>query len=185
MGSYNLLYVPYDHRRRRTIGFAFINFISHQAMLEFRAKWRGQLLLREANARRLDIGAAGVQGLEANILRLRKSKKIRKTKRTRHMPVIIEPDGSLTFFRDMLERMRAQGNMEVASDLDSDVDVEDLDIMELNLGPDAAAEIQAQDDESEVESACVEKTPSEKSSAGAEEEQGTPSIVSIDASPWY
>jgi len=93
LGCYNLLYVPYDHRRRRTMGFAFMNFVSHEAAMEFRERWRGQVLVRQARTRALDITSAEVQGLEANIMRLSRSKKIRKTKCTRHMPIVIEVDG--------------------------------------------------------------------------------------------
>merc|ERR1719321_699651 len=102
-GSYDLLYLPYNARQRRTIGYAFINFISHSALLDFHAKWQDFVLEAEAEERGLEIAVADVQGLHKNLLHMKRSKKIGSIKRARHMPVIIRPDGTVADFKRTME----------------------------------------------------------------------------------
>jgi len=61
-GSYNFFYVPRTVNKRRWCNYAFINFVSHEAALAFRAQWHGRSL-GEHTKKTLSIGAASVQGL--------------------------------------------------------------------------------------------------------------------------
>lgn len=101
--SYDLLYLPYNHKKHRTIGYAFVNFTSHAALQEFYARWQGVALQPEISMKPLDIGPTGLQGLEENIAYLLRSKRIRCIKRLKHFPVIIQPDGSFADFRALME----------------------------------------------------------------------------------
>jgi hypothetical protein len=114
-GSYNLLHLPYSYTLRRNVGYAFVNFISKEALFEFREEWRGKMLMPSAGAKRLDIGIAEVQGLVANLRHMKRSKKNYRVRNRQHMPIILKPDGSLANFR------------EVMGSLDNDEDLEEAD----------------------------------------------------------
>jgi len=100
--GYNLLYAPFNQRKRRSMGFAFMNFITHSALLEFHRNWNGVALADGPNSKGLEISAADVQGLEANLQRMSRSKLIKSIKRTRHLPVIVEADGNFADFRRLM-----------------------------------------------------------------------------------
>jgi len=100
--GYNMLYAPLNQRKKRSMGFAFMNFTTHSALLEFHRSWHGVVLAPDNKG--LSISAADVQGLEANIQLMVGSKLIKSIKRTRHMPLIVEADGSLADFRKFLTR---------------------------------------------------------------------------------
>jgi len=73
-GSYNLLHVPFSFQKQRRSGIAFINMVSHQAAVEFAAKWHGRKLASIGGIKRLDVGVAEVQGFEGNLRHLKGSK---------------------------------------------------------------------------------------------------------------
>jgi hypothetical protein len=100
-GLYNLLHLPYSNRQHRTVGYAFINFTSREALLWFSASWSGCILRSDAKA--LDIRIAEVQGFEGNIEHMRQSGKIRSISDPDHMPIIILPDGSFADFKAVME----------------------------------------------------------------------------------
>merc|ERR1712007_11263 len=66
IGSYNLLHLPYSSRTRCTLGFAFVNFVSHEEAVRFQNQWRGKVLMSQTRCRPLDIVAASLQGFEQN-----------------------------------------------------------------------------------------------------------------------
>jgi len=72
-GSFNLLYLPYSFQRRRRSGIGFINMVSHEAAVEFTARWHGQKLADIGGAKRLDVGVADVQGFAGNLKHLKTS----------------------------------------------------------------------------------------------------------------
>jgi len=50
--------------------YAFVNFVSHQALLDFYERWQGVRLMEEASAKRLNIAVSETQGFEvANFVR--------------------------------------------------------------------------------------------------------------------
>jgi len=67
-GMYDFIYLPFSRKQRRTAGYAFMNFISHEAALAFHSQWDQKKLDDNGTAKkRLDISAAEVQGLDGNI----------------------------------------------------------------------------------------------------------------------
>lgn len=112
--SYNLLYMPYSHEHRRTVGCAIINFISNDAAVAFHAHWHGRSLVLDTASRKLDISVARSQGLENNLLGMKCSKKILRIKNPRYMPLVIQPDGTIADFRAVMESIQpSPGNIEV------------------------------------------------------------------------
>lgn len=101
-GSYNFLHCPYNRKHGRLAGYAFVNFITHEALLEFYERWQGMHLIKEANAKRLNIAVALVQGMEANLMHLKDNKNIKST-RKEHLPVIFLPDGSMIDFLSIMK----------------------------------------------------------------------------------
>jgi len=73
-GSYNLLHMPFNFQKQRRAGIAFVNMVSHEAAVEFAAKWHGRKLANVGGIKRLDIGAAEVQGFEGNLRNFKGSK---------------------------------------------------------------------------------------------------------------
>jgi hypothetical protein len=118
-GSYDLLYLPYNHRQRRSIGYAFINFLTHEALLEFRAKWHGQVLLpEEADCQPLEVGLASVQGLRANLVHMKKNKNIKSIRRLKHMPILVLPNGMIANFKEILQLVQVDGETEEAGSVE-------------------------------------------------------------------
>jgi len=101
--SYNIMYLPYSHRLKRTTGIAFVNFITHSAASSFKEEWQGKSLL--GGSKGLSIAAAEIQGFADNINLMRCSKKINSIRNIKHMPLILLPDGSKMNFR---HAMRSQ-----------------------------------------------------------------------------
>jgi hypothetical protein len=66
-GSFDLFFLPYSFRDGRTMGYAFINFRSHDLALTFQKKWHRQYLRDHGRTKHLDVAAATVQGIEANL----------------------------------------------------------------------------------------------------------------------
>lgn len=66
-GSYNFIQLPCCPVSNRSLGFAFINFISAEAAGIFYATWHGQRLASHGTNRRLSVSIATVQGFEANL----------------------------------------------------------------------------------------------------------------------
>lgn len=114
-GSWNVLFAPYNHRQHRTSGYAFINFVNHAAMLEFRARWLGTLLTEDAEDC-LTLGITAVQGLEANLRYMRRNKTIRNTTRTKHMPIVILTDGIIADFRMVMQLTQLDSGDEDGTD---------------------------------------------------------------------
>jgi len=69
-GTFDFLYLPFNHKQRRTSGYIFMNFTSHGAARDFYKKWHGKVLHNHATKRKLSIRAAEIQGLEENLRHL-------------------------------------------------------------------------------------------------------------------
>lgn len=63
-GSFNFLSLLCSHTEGHSLGHAFVNFVSHEAALTFRAAWQGRFLGRKKS---LHIIPARVQGYLANL----------------------------------------------------------------------------------------------------------------------
>lgn len=66
-GSFDIFHLPMNVTERRPLGYAFINFKTHELALEFQAKMHGRLLSQNGPTKYLDVTAAKVQGREANL----------------------------------------------------------------------------------------------------------------------
>jgi len=95
-GSYNLFYVPYSFTRQRRSGIAFISMVSHEAAVEFTARWHGQKLSHIGSSTRLDINVAQVQGFVGNLKHL-KASNIRRINNQRFLPMAFKGTKKLDF----------------------------------------------------------------------------------------
>lgn len=68
--GYNFLYLPYSVKQRRAVGYAFLNFVSHEAARLFHSRWEGQAVMSQGRTKKLSICPAEVQGLRANLQHL-------------------------------------------------------------------------------------------------------------------
>lgn len=88
-GSWDFLYLPLGSGGKSTLGYAFINFVSEMHAAAFYSSWQGRRLLRFDKGRRLNITAADVQGLEANVRQLKK-KPANRLRSRQCRPIIIK-----------------------------------------------------------------------------------------------
>jgi len=95
-GSYNLFYTPYSFIRQRRSGIAFISMVSHEAAVEFTARWHGQKLSHIGSSTRLDINVAQVQGFVGNLKHL-KASNIRRINNQRFLPMAFKGTKKLDF----------------------------------------------------------------------------------------
>merc|ERR1719387_1692836 len=80
--TYDFLYLPISIERKHNCSFAFVNFVSEVAAVQFTGKWHKKRLSQHTSRKPLDISPADVQGRDANIRQILR----RKTFRIRNMP---------------------------------------------------------------------------------------------------
>jgi len=73
-GSYNLLYLPFSFRAKKTLGYAFLNFSTEEAFLKFKDCWDHGRLKRHGRAKPLTMVEGTTQGFWENITILKRSK---------------------------------------------------------------------------------------------------------------
>jgi len=112
--GYNLLYAPFNNKKRRSMGYAFMNFTSHRALLEFHGNWHGAVLEGGPESGGLIIEAANLQGLEANLQHMRCSKLIRSIRRIWQMPIVVLADGTFADFRQVMAEINSGASAEGA-----------------------------------------------------------------------
>jgi len=61
-GTYDYLHTPYHFFNDRTVGHAYINFITYEAAAAFQERWHGRYLPQRDTKNTLDISVATVQG---------------------------------------------------------------------------------------------------------------------------
>jgi hypothetical protein len=101
-GSFNLLHLPYSQQLHRNVGYAFINFISREALTEFYERWQHKKLVASSNSKPLNVGVAEVQGFEANLRHMKLSKKMLHIRNRHYLPFLPLPDGSFADFREVI-----------------------------------------------------------------------------------
>jgi len=69
-GTYDFLHLPYCTKSKRTLGCAFVNFVTQEEAVAFQRRWHGTFLQRHGKTRALDIVEATVQGYWPNLARL-------------------------------------------------------------------------------------------------------------------
>ncbi|CAE8592817.1 unnamed protein product [Polarella glacialis] len=88
-GSFDFFFLPYSFKHARTMGIAFINFRTHAVALSFQENWHRQFLQNHGRTKNLDVAAATVQGLEANLQQFN-TKSIARFKRVGMLPVFLD-----------------------------------------------------------------------------------------------
>lgn len=96
-GTYDFLYLPFSRKQRRTAGYAFINFVSHEAASFFCSQWDHKQLDEKYGAKaRLNITAAEVQGLGENVRRLLACN-VERTRNWQYLPSVFNGVQELPF----------------------------------------------------------------------------------------
>jgi len=103
-GSYDFLYLPHNYHTHKSVGYAFINFVSHEDAVAFIRQWNRKVLVRHGGNKKLDICWAEVQGLKGNLLHYRKSKLGRSDK---YQPAAFRGRVRLDFVK-LLEEVREE-----------------------------------------------------------------------------
>lgn len=85
--QYDFLYLPYDASMHRTKGYAFLNCLSAEAARRFWERWHRQHLPGAKNVKALHVGAAKLQGLQANLSYLSRHNGVRIPEA--HQPVVL------------------------------------------------------------------------------------------------
>jgi hypothetical protein len=93
-GTYDFLYLPYCCSSQRNLSYAFLNFTSEAAALIFVKKWHKQRLAHFSSRKPLNISFADVQGLEPNLLELKK-KRVNRVKVEQCQPLIFSNGRSI------------------------------------------------------------------------------------------
>ena len=86
-GLYDFCYVPLCFESGHSLGFAFVNFRSASAAGSFYRAWHQQRWLGAGEAAGLNVSAAKVQGLEANLERWN-AKRLRRIKNPDFLPFV-------------------------------------------------------------------------------------------------
>jgi len=91
-GTFDFLYLPFNHRQKRAAGYCFVNFTSHEAAVTFCNQWHHKWLSASKHTgKKLSIGAAEFQGLEANLQHLAHCG-IQRIKNTKYLPSVFNAD---------------------------------------------------------------------------------------------
>jgi len=117
---YNFLYLPYNPKQRRPVGYVFINFISHEAARLFYSRWDGQVLTLEGHTRSLSVQAARVQGV-VDILEHLQTQGISQMTDYRHLPALFMGTDRISF-RAVLKEWEARSTAVGHSHSTCDVD---------------------------------------------------------------
>lgn len=88
-GSYDFFYMPYSCSLQRNLTYAFINFTSHEAAMEFKDKWEKNRLPHFTSRKPLNISCADVQGRDENLWQLKK-KRIWRLKVKQCQPLVFD-----------------------------------------------------------------------------------------------
>ncbi|KAF4671741.1 hypothetical protein FOL47_001239 [Perkinsus chesapeaki] len=72
-GTYDFFYLPIDFRNRCNLGYAFLNFTSHESAVAFTRSFNGYSLPAFKSTKVCEVCWARVQGLEANVDHYRNS----------------------------------------------------------------------------------------------------------------
>lgn len=102
-GSFDLIHIPYNIDEQRSVGYAFINCVSHEAALAFQTRIHGTYL-RQGYGKHLDVIAAEVQGLQATLELFGSTRKLQKGLFEELLPALFEGKVQLSSSQ-VLERL--------------------------------------------------------------------------------
>jgi len=101
--GYNFLYLPHSPKQRRSVAYAFINFVSNEAAKLFYDSWEGKVFTARGHTKALSIHAAQIQGVWSNLKHLQKQG-ISQLKNDKHLPALFDGDVCISF-RGVLREM--------------------------------------------------------------------------------
>jgi len=102
-GTFDFLYLPFNRKQRRTAGYLFMNFTSHDAAVAFYKKWHGKQLHDQGTARKLSIRAAEIQGLEENLRHLIDAN-VHQNTNPKYLPIVFSGVDEF-LFTELVEQM--------------------------------------------------------------------------------
>lgn len=92
-GNFDFFFLPYSFRASKTMGVAFVNFLSHDLALSFQKKWHRCFLSEHGCANKhLDVAAAAMQGLAENLKQFNE-KNIARLESVGMLPVFVDNHG--------------------------------------------------------------------------------------------
>jgi hypothetical protein len=96
----DFLHLAFNLRKRRTVGYAFANFVTHKAAMAFMDRWNGQFLAdsKPEKDRRLSVDVAVVQGFDGNIWHVLSSPWVQRLTNPLLLPVVFK-DGNRVDFK--------------------------------------------------------------------------------------
>jgi hypothetical protein len=108
-GSFDYLYTPpTTHRRKGTLPYAFINFVSTETAAKFLETWHKGRLEDHGNQKHLSVTSASIQGTEPNLAHL--GKNLRKRGNAfDHVPVLFDGTYRLSDEEVLLRIVKAGG----------------------------------------------------------------------------
>lgn len=116
-GTWDFLYLPRSCGGQANLSYAFINFITPAHARAFRAHWQKKKLAQSSDTKQLlNISFADVQGMEANLMQLKK-KRVRRIKTRQSQPIIIQNGQHILLEEAMaaLEKQNPTGSEEPAT----------------------------------------------------------------------
>lgn len=117
-GSYDFLYLPFNVKRRRIAGYAFVSFVSTAAAEAFTQEWAGRRLPgRETVGKPLAVLPAECQGCAENLRHFRRTAWVNNDK---YWPAVFDPDSGARL--DIYEALAGLGDVgeDTASVVDAD-----------------------------------------------------------------
>jgi len=87
--TYDFLYLPFSCNMQRNLTYAFVNFTSEAAAVNFQKKWQKMRLAHYMTRKPLNISFADLQGRDENLLQLKK-KRFWRIKVKQCQPIIFE-----------------------------------------------------------------------------------------------
>jgi len=106
-GTYDYLHTPYHFFNDRTVGHAYINFITYEAAVAFQERWHGRYLSQRDTKNMLDIAVAPNQGRGPNLARIAEDK-IPMLVEKRFLPVLLDGERRLDTHEVLAEWSRSR-----------------------------------------------------------------------------
>lgn len=103
-GRFDLLHFPYDIEAMCTSGYAFINFVSHEAALDFQKEVHGTYP-KHGRGKHFDVRAAEVQGFQATLSTVNANRKLQRYPFEEMVPAVFSGKTRLPTWR-VLEKLR-------------------------------------------------------------------------------
>lgn len=105
--GYHFVHLPYSFKQRRSVGYAFIDFVSNTAANSFYNQWQGSALTVHGRTKAVSLQAAHVQGLLANLEHL-KQHGIEQVFNAKYLPALFLGSDRICFKAVLKELQIAQ-----------------------------------------------------------------------------